>query len=167
MVWALLESSNSPTKEPVASSAGLPQTKQPTGRELSPTHQQVSILSFTELCPPEQHPALPTTSPSHQEACTSLLDSLIHQRTDGRSKKNYIPAACGTKTTLVERQTKWKGRRLCTRWRNKIKRRKKTKWREDRQPQPSRKRIQYNDSENDPGPRKKNGGKDQEDARNV
>ena len=30
-----------------------------------------------------------------------------------------------------------------------------------------RKRIQNNDSEDDPGPRKKNGGKDQEDARNV
>ena len=29
------------------------------------------------------------------------------------------------------------------------------------------KNIQNNDSENDPGPRKKNGGKDQEDARNV
>ena len=29
------------------------------------------------------------------------------------------------------------------------------------------KRIQNNDSEDDPGPRKKNGGKDREDARNV
>ena len=29
------------------------------------------------------------------------------------------------------------------------------------------KRIQNNDSEGDPGPWKKNGGKDQEDARNV
>ena len=36
---------------------------------------------------------------------------------------------------------------------------------EDRQP--SRKRIQNNDSEDDPGPRKKNGDKDREDARNV
>ena len=40
-----------------------------------------------------------------QETCTSLLDSLIHQRTDSRSKKNYNPAACGTKTTFTERQT--------------------------------------------------------------
>ena len=32
---------------------------------------------------------------------------------------------------------------------------------------PTRKRIQNNDSEDDPGPRKKNGGKDWEDARNV
>ena len=31
--------------------------------------------------------------------------------------------------------------------------------------QPSRKRIQNNDSEDDPGPQKKNGGKDREDAR--
>ena len=29
------------------------------------------------------------------------------------------------------------------------------------------KRIQNNDSEDDPGPRKKNGGKDRKDARNV
>ena len=41
--------------------------------------------------------------------------------------------------------------------------RKKTKRSGDRQP--SRKRIQNNDSEDDPGPCKKNGGKDQEDAR--
>ena len=61
------------------------------------------------------------TSLSHQETCTSLLDSLIHQRADSRSKKNYSPAACGTKTTFTERETRWKGRRLCTRWRNKIK----------------------------------------------
>ena len=33
--------------------------------------------------------------------------------------------------------------------------------------QPYRKRIQNNDSEDDPGPQKKNGGKDREDARNV
>ena len=32
---------------------------------------------------------------------------------------------------------------------------------------PARKRIQNNDSEGDPGLRKKDGGKDQEDARNV
>ena len=29
---------------------------------------------------------------------TSLLDSLIYQRTDSRSKKNYNSAACGMKT---------------------------------------------------------------------
>ena len=33
--------------------------------------------------------------------------------------------------------------------------------------QPSRERIQNNDSEDDPGPRKNNGGKDREDERNV
>ena len=43
------------------------------------------------------------SSHSHQEACTSLLDSLIHQRADSRSKKNYNPAACGMKTTFTER----------------------------------------------------------------
>ena len=36
-------------------------------------------------------------------------------------KKNYNPAACGPKTTVTERQRRWKGRGLCTRWRNKKK----------------------------------------------
>ena len=43
--------------------------------------------------------------------------------------------------------------------------RKTNKWSGDKQP--SRKRIQNNYSEDDPGPRKKNGAKEQEDARNV
>ena len=38
--------------------------------------------------------------PTDQETYTSLLDSLIHQRADSRSK-NYNPAACGTKTTFT------------------------------------------------------------------
>ena len=42
----LPESTISPTKEPVGSSKGSPQAKQPTGRELSPTHQQTSGLKF-------------------------------------------------------------------------------------------------------------------------
>ena len=47
--------------------------------------------------------ALPTTRLSHQKTCTSLLESLIHQRADSRSKKNYNRAAYGTKTTFTER----------------------------------------------------------------
>ena len=121
LVWALPESAISPTKEPVASSAGLPQAKQWTGRELSPTNQQTRGLKFYWALPTRATPALPTTSPSHQEACTNLLDSLMHQRADGRSKKNYKTATCGMKTTFTDRQTKQKGRGLCTRWRNKIK----------------------------------------------
>ena len=46
LAWALPESAISPTKEPIGSSAGSPQAKQPTGRELSPTHQQTSGLKF-------------------------------------------------------------------------------------------------------------------------
>ena len=42
----LPESTISLTKEPVASSAGSPQAKQPIGRELSRTHQQTSGLKF-------------------------------------------------------------------------------------------------------------------------
>ena len=46
------------------------------------------------------------TSASHPEACTSLLDSLIHQGADSGSKKNYSHAACGRETTITEIQTK-------------------------------------------------------------
>ena len=46
LAWALPESNNSTTKEPVGSSAGSPSAKQPTGKELIPTHQQTSRLQF-------------------------------------------------------------------------------------------------------------------------
>ena len=58
-------SATSPTKEPVGSSAGSPQAKQPTGRELSPTPKQTRRLKFYWALPPEQHPPLPTATPSH------------------------------------------------------------------------------------------------------
>ena len=45
------------------------------------------------------------TSHNWQEAYTNLLDSLIHQRADRRSK-NYNLAACGTETTITESYTK-------------------------------------------------------------
>ena len=54
---ALPESTISPIKEPVASSAGLPQAKQPTGRELSPTHQQTSGLKFYWALPTRATPS--------------------------------------------------------------------------------------------------------------
>ena len=76
---------------------------QTTNKEGTQPHPSADRQSVTELCSPDQHPALPTTSPSHQETCTNLLDSLIHQREDSRSKKNYNPEACGTKTTFTER----------------------------------------------------------------
>ena len=38
------------------------------------------------------------TGPSHQEACTSPWSDLIHHGVDTRSKRNYIPAACGKRT---------------------------------------------------------------------
>ena len=120
LAWALLESTISPTKEPVGSMAGSPQAKGPTERELSPTHQQTNGLKFYWALPTRATPS----STHHQSLplgnLKSLLDNLIHQRADSRSKKNYNAAACGIKTTFTERQTKWKGRGLCTRWRNKI-----------------------------------------------
>ena len=44
-----------------------------------------------EITPPEQDPVFFTTSPSHQEAYKPL--SLLHQRTDRRSKKKHSPTA--------------------------------------------------------------------------
>ena len=54
---------------------------------LSPDHH-----SNSQLYPPPEPPIKPL--------------SLNHQRADSRSKKNYNPAACGTKTTFTERQVK-------------------------------------------------------------
>ena len=102
LAWALPEAAIGPNIQPVG--GWVPQAKQLTGREHSLTHQQTSGLKFywAQPCPPEQDPVLPTTSTSHQEDCTNLLDSLIHQRADSRIKKNYSPAACGMETTVTE-----------------------------------------------------------------
>ena len=57
LVWALLQSAISPTKEPEASSAESPQTKQTTERELSPCHQQTSELKFYWAVPTRATPS--------------------------------------------------------------------------------------------------------------
>ena len=66
LAWALLESTISPTKELVASSAGSPQAKQPTGRELRPTHQQISRLRFYWALPNRA-----TSSSTHHQSLSS------------------------------------------------------------------------------------------------
>ena len=71
LAWALMESAISPTKEPVGSSAGLPQAKQPTGRELSPTHQQTSRLKF--------YWALPTRATVSSTPHQSLPSGSLHK----------------------------------------------------------------------------------------
>ena len=73
LVWALLESTISPTKEPVASSAGSPRAKQPTGRELSPTHQQTSRLNFYWALPTRATPS----STHHQSLPSGGLHKLL------------------------------------------------------------------------------------------
>ena len=71
LAWALPESAIIPTKEPVTSSAGSPQAKQPTGRELSPTHQQTSRLKFYWALPNRATP-----NSTHQQ---SLLSGSLHK----------------------------------------------------------------------------------------
>ena len=44
------------------------------------------------------------TSPSNHEACTNLLDGLIHQRAESRSKMSYNPTASGVETAVTESQ---------------------------------------------------------------
>jgi len=58
-------------------------------------------------CTPEQNPVFPVTSPSHQEAYTSLLASSIRGQT--RSKKKQSLTAAKTKTmfrklVMIKRQ---------------------------------------------------------------
>ena len=71
LVRALLESAISPTKEPVVFSAGLSQSKQPPGRELSPANQQTSRLKFYWALPTRATPS----STHHQ----SLPSGSLHK----------------------------------------------------------------------------------------
>ena len=104
------------------SSAGSPQARQPTGQEHSHTHQQTGCLksSGAHGCLLNRNPVVvlldkgarfssthqwAATSPNYQEACRSLLDSLINQLGDSTSK-NYNLAACRIKVTITESQTK-------------------------------------------------------------
>ena len=57
LAWALPESTISPNKEPVSYSTGSPQGKQPTGRELSPSHQQTNRLKFYWALPTRATPS--------------------------------------------------------------------------------------------------------------
>ena len=58
------------------------------GREHSPTHQQKIGLKIYWAWPgpPEQDLVLPTASPSHQEASTSLLSSSIKGQTEWKAQ---------------------------------------------------------------------------------
>ena len=112
----------SPTQQPVDFNAGMPQVKWHHRVRAQAHHQQTGCLKsfWARPCSPKgQSPALPTRKqdsdfPTRKPA--NLLDSLIHQRADSRSKKSYNPVACEMETAIVESQTKWGDR-----WRNKIK----------------------------------------------
>ena len=72
LAWASPEATISSTKEPVVSSSGLPQGKQPAGRELSPTHKQTSGLKIYWALPTRATPS----STHHQ----SLPSGSLHKR---------------------------------------------------------------------------------------
>ena len=72
LVWPLPECTINPTKEPVGSSAGS-QAKQPTGRELSPTHQQTSRLKYYWALP---NRTTPSSTHHHSLPSGSLQEPL-------------------------------------------------------------------------------------------
>ena len=92
LVKTLLEITIIPTIEPKDPRAGWPQAKKLRGREHNPTHQWIIGLKLYRArpCPPEQDPAFPTTSPSHEEAYTSLLASFIRGQTE-EARRSTIP----------------------------------------------------------------------------
>ena len=65
-----------------------------------PHYQQTSRLKFYWAwpCPPEQNPVLSTASPSHQEACTSLLALSTRRQTAEELQSCSLQA----KTTITE-----------------------------------------------------------------
>ena len=72
----------SPTIEPLDSRTESPQAKQLTGKEYSPSAADWIKDLLGMVLPVEQDPVFCTASPSHQEACTSLLSSSIRGQTE-------------------------------------------------------------------------------------
>ena len=102
-LWVLQEVANSPTIESVDSRTGSPHAKLSlTGREHSPTHQQITGLKFycAQPCPPEQDPVFHTASLSHQKAYLSHLSSSIKGKIE--EIRTTIPAGSRTNTTTTE-----------------------------------------------------------------
>ena len=98
-----------PIQQPEGSSARTPEAKPPKRLKHSPIHQaDRSLEVFLSMALTTKRTRQSTTyqqtgtRPSHQEACTSLLDSLIHQMADSRHKKNYNLAACRTEAVITE-----------------------------------------------------------------
>ena len=139
-----------PTIKPVDSRAGSPQAKQLTQREHSPTHHQTKVLlSMTQ----------PTRARPSFSHCQSLPSASSTRRQTEEARRTTTPQPPEKKpqpqdvnqNKKVEKYSQMKEQNP----------RKTTKWSRDRQP--SRKRIQNNDSADDPGSWKQN----EEDARNV
>ena len=117
-----LEVTVNPTIEPIGPRAGSPQAKQLPGREYNLTHQQSIRLQlyWVRLCPPEQDPVFPTDNSSHHEAYTSLLVSSIRGQKE-EARKKHSPTVARTKITLQKVNQDETSRKLCPRWRDKIK----------------------------------------------
>ena len=121
MARTLLEDAISPTLETVDSRTRSHLAKKLTEKEYSPSHLQAVGLKFYWAwpCPPGQDPVFHTSSPSHQEACRSLLASSTRGQTE-EARRTTISAS-RMKTTVTKTWTNWKGWGLCPRWRKKIK----------------------------------------------
>lgn len=117
MARTLLEDAISPTLETVDSRTRSHLAKKLTEREYSLSRLQTVGLKFYWAwpCPPGQDPVFHTSSPSHQEACRSLLASSTRGQTE-EARRTTISAS-RDKATVTKTWTNWKGWGLCPRWR--------------------------------------------------
>ena len=105
---SFLEVTNSPAIEPVDSRTEFKNSKQQTGWEHSPTHQEIIKLKiyWAWPCPPKQDSVLPTASPSSEILPKPLI--LIQQSID--RSKNSNPTAYRTKNLRyrdITKMTTW------------------------------------------------------------
>ena len=93
-----------PTKEPVSSSAGSPQAKQLTRRELSPTHQQTSGLKFYRALPTRATP----NSTHHQSLPSGSLHKPLrypHPPEDRQEKQEELQSCSLWNENHIHRKT--------------------------------------------------------------
>ena len=110
-----------PPKSPVASSAGSPQAKWPTRRELSPTHQQTSRLKFYWALPTWAIPS----SIHHQSLPSGSLHKPLRylHPSEGRQEKQeeLQSGSLWNENHITSKTNKMKRQRTMYQMRNKIK----------------------------------------------
>lgn len=100
-----LNNAINPTIQSVDSRTGASHAKKKkTNREGGPLCRQVDRVLLSTTLPTRARSSLPTTSPCYQEACTSLLDNLIHQRAEKKQEELQSYNLPKTKPLIIENQ---------------------------------------------------------------